>query len=236
MREYWEKGDSIVSIQNRLHVSPNTIKSWARKEGWSRPRVTLIPDDDETDGSDETDDDRQLDKQRLPSVWEKDGDTYKALIAGHQREWTDIEDIRIEALKAFKDPEFRPADASETWTAKDRLNHAQKLFAMYNTASNALMVAQEGERRAHGFDYRDQKKAAKEEIKDYAKQADALRKMMASVHALARMNKTIDGEICEHEATGSEPQEADGTGADQDHDLALAGPADGQDRVHDGAL
>jgi hypothetical protein len=45
------------------------------------------------------------------------------------------------------------------------------LFSVYNTASNALMVAQEGERRAHGFDYRDQGKAA---TQDHARRAELM--------------------------------------------------------------
>jgi hypothetical protein len=79
------------------------------------------------------------------------------------------------------------------------------------------MVAQEGERRAHGFDYRDQKKAAKEEGKDYARQADALREMMEAIEVLAG-GKIIDGEFYEHKDDGSSDgaHEADGQGAGED--------------------
>jgi hypothetical protein len=48
------------------------------------------------------------------------------------------------------------------------------LFSVYNTASNALMVAQEGERRAHGFDYRDQRKVANAEAQDQTRRAELM--------------------------------------------------------------
>jgi hypothetical protein len=74
------------------------------------------------------------------------------LVKGHQREWREIEAIRKLALKAFKDPAFDPEDADAKWNATERLKYAGRLFSVHNTAANALMVAQEGERRAHGFE------------------------------------------------------------------------------------
>ena len=92
------------------------------------------------------------------AILEDGVDPRVALVKGHQREWKEIEAIRKLALKAFKDPAFKPEDAGDKWNATERLKYAGRLFSVYNTAANALMVAQEGERRAHGFDYRDQRK------------------------------------------------------------------------------
>jgi hypothetical protein len=64
------------------------------------------------------------------------------------------------ALKAFKDPAFKPEDAGDNWNSTERLKCAGRLFAVYNTALNALMVAQEGERRAHWRRHRRQQLAA----------------------------------------------------------------------------
>ena len=71
-------------------------------------------------------------------------------------------------------PAFKPEDADDKWDATERLKYAGRLFSVYNTAANALMVAQEGERRAHGFDYRDQRKAANVDAQDQARRAELM--------------------------------------------------------------
>jgi len=167
---------------------------------------------------------------------ERGADTFRSLVKEHQAEWRDIERLRVDALAAYQDETFRPEDASDSWNAKEGLNHAAKLFNMYNTSANALMVAQEGERRAHGFDYRDQKKAAKEEGKDYARQADALREMMEAIEVLAG-GKIIDGEFYEHKDEPSEgAHEADGQGEGEDPQPAQSGPLDAAHLAPHGAL
>jgi hypothetical protein len=166
----------------------------------------------------------------------------KSLVKEHQAEWNEIERLRVDALRCYQDETFRPEDAPDTWGgSKDRLTYAAKLFGMYNVAANALRVAQEGERRAHGFDYRDQKKAAKEEGKDYARQADALREMMEAIEVLAG-GKIIDGEYYEHkdedqaEPVGGEAQ-ADGTAASEDpQPVSQEGPHDATHLTPHGAL
>jgi hypothetical protein len=62
----------------------------------------------------------------------------------------------------------------DKWNATERLKYAGRLFSVYNTAANALMVAQEGERRAHGFDYRDQRKAANADAQDQTRRAELM--------------------------------------------------------------
>jgi hypothetical protein len=79
-----------------------------------------------------------LDLDRAISVLEAGGDAFKSMVKAHQDEWKDIEQIRVEALLAFKDSTFRPEDASDKWSSKDQLIHAPKLFAIYNTASTRV--------------------------------------------------------------------------------------------------
>jgi hypothetical protein len=148
-------------------------------------------------------------------------DEIDRIISLHQREWKDIEDIRTAAVRAFRDDTFKPKDAGDKWTAKDRLNYAGKLFSIYNTASNALMVSQEGQRRSHGFDYREQMKKAKADGADQANQAALMDRLMASLEIITG-GTIIDGEW--HERAD------DGAGAGDDQAPRPEGDAEAQDR------
>jgi hypothetical protein len=163
MRELYERGLPIQRIANRYRVARGTIRNYAKAGGWVKPAIEIAdaPDAD-TDESAAPGNDVGW----QVAILEDGLDPRVALVKGHQREWKEIEAIRKLALKAFKDPAFKPADADDKWNATERLKYAGRLFAVYNTAANALMVAQEGERRAHGFDYRDQGKAANAEAQD----------------------------------------------------------------------
>jgi hypothetical protein len=73
------------------------------------------------------------------------------------------------------------------------------LFSVYNTASNALMVAQEGERRAHGFDYRDQRKAANAAAQDDARRAELMTEIAGLIEIItSKEPETNEGECHQH--------------------------------------
>ena len=189
MRELYEAGVPVSVIANRCRVAINTVKLHANKGGWCKPQIELAEPSDEID---EPEEGRQLSVSDQLAILEA-GPDMRALARGHQKEWKEIERIRRDALKAYKDDTFKPKDAPETWNSRDRLTYAAKLFAMYNTACNALMVAQEGERRSHGFDYRDQKKAAQAEGRDHARQAELMDELVSALEVLTE-GKIIDGE------------------------------------------
>jgi hypothetical protein len=77
------------------------------------------------------------------------------IILQHRAEWKEIKEIRNKALEAFRDETWMPKDADpEKWRYKDRIKAAQELFATYQSAAIGQLQAQEGERRAHSFDYK----------------------------------------------------------------------------------
>jgi hypothetical protein len=114
-------------------------------------------------------------------------------------------------MRAFeRTPAFKPEDADVKWNATERLKYAGRLFAVYNTAANALMVAQEGERRAHGFDYRDQRKAANAEAQDQTRRAELMTEIAGLIEIITSKDEpvTIEGEFHEHEDEGQDQQDA----------------------------
>jgi hypothetical protein len=74
--------------------------------------------------------------------------------------------------------------------------YAGRLFSVYNTAANALMVAQEGERRAHGFDYRDQRKTANAEAQDQTRKAELMTEIAGLIEIITRNEpQIVEGEF-----------------------------------------
>jgi hypothetical protein len=73
------------------------------------------------------------------------------------------------------------------------------------------MVAQEGERRAHGFDYRDQRKAANAEAQDQTRRAELMTEISGLIAIITnrRRPQNIEGEF--HQHTGVDDGSAAGS-------------------------
>jgi hypothetical protein len=62
-----------------------------------------------------------------------------------------------------------------------------------------LMVAQEGERRAHGFDYRDQRKAANAEAQDQTRRAELMTEIAGLIEIItSKEPEIIEGDFHQH--------------------------------------
>jgi hypothetical protein len=195
-----EDGESENATAIRFGIKRSTLRKRIQTEHW-----ITVSDEEKLERKK-----RRKEEEQERCQYEDHPDTSRSLapsgeverlIALHKDEWKDIEDIRKTAVMAFKNDKFKPADAGDKWTAKDRLSYSAKLFSMYNTASNALMVSQEAQRRAHGFDFREQMKQAKADGADKANQARLMDRLMASLETITN-GKIVDGEWYEHTHDG----------------------------------
>jgi hypothetical protein len=95
------------------------------------------------------------------------------LILQHQQQWANIRLLRDDAFRLLRglptrllakpldhdivDPETKKIiEKRETFTLTKRINLAHKIIATFEADARAMMTAQEGERRAWGFDYKTQ--------------------------------------------------------------------------------
>jgi hypothetical protein len=85
------------------------------------------------------------------------------VIRQHRREWRDLDRLRREAIRAASASHSSPADPSaeeaNRMGNKERQSEAKLLMTLYKNAVEAITTKQEGERRAHGFDYKLQQEA-----------------------------------------------------------------------------
>ncbi len=92
-----------------------------------------------------------------------------ALILQHQGQWSDIYELRQDAFRMLRGEPMRFVsnrdvldengdiiEKAETLSLTKRIMLAHKLMAIFEADACSMMTAQEGERRAWGFDYRTQ--------------------------------------------------------------------------------
>ena len=151
MRAAYQGGDSLSELSRSSGLSRTAIRTRARLEGWIRSGLDQepLPCPAETRGKRTHAVHPPLDA--LP-------DERHALIRQHRREWRDLDRLRREAIRAASASHSpaanrSPEEASRVNT-KEQLGQAKLLMAMYKNAVEAITTKQEGERRAHGFDYK----------------------------------------------------------------------------------
>jgi hypothetical protein len=191
-----EAGEAVQAAAKRLGINREALRKRAKSQHWK----LLTPEEKRQQRAKERED--QEDQDRGPPLAPFDptgADERSNLIRFHQREWADVEKIRKLAVEVFTNDKFKPEDASEDWDSDDRLKYAHKLFTMYNTAANALMVAQEGQRRSYGFDYRDQRKAASAEGQDQTRRAELMTEIAALIEIItSKEPEIVEGECHQH--------------------------------------
>ncbi len=149
VRAAYQGGDSLSELSRSSGLSRTAIRTRARLEGWIRSGLDQepLPCPAETRG-------KRTDAVHPPL--DALPDERHALIRQHRREWRDLDRLRREAIRAASaSPAANPrAEEANRMGSKEQQNHAKLLMGLYKTAVEALSAKQEGERRAHGFDYK----------------------------------------------------------------------------------
>jgi hypothetical protein len=106
------------------------------------------------------------------------------LVGRHQRDWGKVYSLREDAyaILSGQRPKVITMDyeTATTLEMKDRINLAGKLIAMFEADARALNTAQEGERRANGFDYKAQQ-ATDTKDEEAERERNQRKKLLASL-------------------------------------------------------
>lgn len=164
LRQEYEAGRKTVSeVARAARVARKTVYARMEKQGWGSPSLSIEEPDDPVDAATVEhlfEGDAGNKGNTGNTILEKVAEDRAGVIRVHQGEWHEIDRILKDAMRAYTDSEFKPAGYGEdkVFTTQDRIIFADRLMRMYNTAANALIVKQEGQRRSHGFDYKIQVK------------------------------------------------------------------------------
>lgn len=109
----------------------------------------------------------------------------RLLIERQRADWDDISAIREDAYRVLRGEEPRIIKGIATNDGMERVSIAATLLAMVDKDATSLMRAQEGQRRAFGFDYR-QEAETKENVEAREQRIEKVRRLHEIMEDLAR--------------------------------------------------
>ena len=185
-QEYEAGIGTLGQLERRWPVSRQAIQKRARREGWHR----TSPDELARRTDAKLNENASALSGAAASNPAEDPINQRAkLIQKHQRAWTEMDALWQDSVRAALDPAYASPDGEKFANAMERLNYANRLARLTSSLANTLLLAQEGERRAHGFHYRTQQKAA---VADEAKQHQKAEDLEA---LYAEIKKVISTEV-----------------------------------------
>ena len=177
----------VLRISRQFGVARISIERAAKRFGWVK-----IPQEDieEVVQAKVHGGHLSADPHARAEFIEKVADQRAILIRRHQAEWKQVTRLRGDVYAVLSGQQTKLITMDyETATAlemKDRIHLAGKLIAMYEADARALSTAQEGERRANGFDYKEQKQA---DVNDETTEPERKRLLASVVESLAALKR-----------------------------------------------
>jgi len=113
-----------------------------------------------------------------------------ALIEQQRTAWDDISALRDDAYRLLRGKEPQVIKGLVTDDVNERLSRAAKLLTMVDKDANSLMRAQEGQRRAYGFDYKQQEAETKEDAETRERRRELVMSISESIDKLKRQQAT----------------------------------------------
>jgi hypothetical protein len=176
-RQYAE-GVPVAVMAKRFNVSRARITRRAKKLGWVRGAANgghagphaVLPD--KQPGSSQEEATASASDQRA------------ALLARHKAAWAAAYGLRDEAFRLVRGEAPALINDLEISTAEQRLTLSAQVHAMFRRDASALMVAQEGERRAYGVCYKQQQEAGPEDEAAARRRRELAASILDTVKAL----------------------------------------------------
>jgi hypothetical protein len=172
IREQWEEGTSYGLLSKRYGITRSGIANRGRREGWRRSPETIIERIDEPSAVEEMHrkiEEKLVNVSRAATPREKAiaiesaADELTKIVREHRRAWLSIQQILKDSIRAVHDLSWQPpgwenmTDRAGNLVPFDtvhRLKYAKDLATLHRMLADGLITSQEGERRAHGIDFR----------------------------------------------------------------------------------
>jgi hypothetical protein len=107
-------------------------------------------------------------------------------------EWEGFYELRADAYRILRGETPRSLEAVETSSVLERIDLAKDLLALAEKDAKALMMAQEGERRAHGLDYKQQQEAQQEDEATARRRAELIHSFLNMVDGVKQRAERAD--------------------------------------------
>jgi hypothetical protein len=203
--EGWSAGSSVSSLSLKYNVSRKAIDNAAKRYGWVKNPIInealIVVRREKTKDDPRT----ATENARVVHV----ARDRAALILQHQGQWSDIYELRQDAFRMLRGEPMRFVsnrdvldengdiiEKAETLSLTKRITLAHKLMAIFEADARSMMTAQEGERRAWGFDYKTQMEGNavdKQELRRRNELIDKIRDYGAQLAQLQSLQAAMAG-------------------------------------------
>jgi hypothetical protein len=177
IREAYEEGTSLTEIGREYDVSAQAVHKQAKKRGWARANREVSDVQADVDrlttaklaggfnhaGVNHEGINHAGDDEGDAAALEGAADLRLRMIQRHRTAWSEVRELGRMAFQAALDPDWVPPgdEPGHPLPFGKRIEYATSLSKLFKQHAAELMTAQEGERRAHGFDYRIQQAETK---------------------------------------------------------------------------
>jgi hypothetical protein len=107
-------------------------------------------------------------------------------------EWEGFYELRADAYRILRGETPWRLEAVEKSSVLERIDLAKDLFALAEKDAKALMMAQEGERRAHGLDYKQQQEAQVVDEATARRRNELISSLLSSIEPIKRRASAAD--------------------------------------------
>jgi hypothetical protein len=109
-------------------------------------------------------------------------------------EWEVLYELRADAYRILRGDPPRILQDLETSSVLERIDIAKDVITLVEKDAKALMTAQEGERRAHGLDYKQQQEAQVEDEAQARRRRELVTSAVGLIGELARRTEPLPAE------------------------------------------
>jgi hypothetical protein len=203
IREAYEEGASLTEIGRQYEVSAQAVHKQAKKRGWVRADHGLSDVQADVDAATTAKLTGEFnhagfnhginhagEDEGYAEALEGAADLRVRMILRHRRAWSELRERERMAFQAALDPDWVPPgdEPGDPLPFDKRIQYATSLAKLFKQHAEQLVTAQEGERRANGFDYKLQQAETKppEDPSIAAQRQQSLKELIAGIHDLAR--------------------------------------------------
>jgi hypothetical protein len=192
---YETGGRSISDLSRTFGVSRTSIQRHIKSQGWVVTGMTAAEAEEavaERAHAKAMGVDLNADEATQVGQIERAADDRQVLITRHRRAWDAAVPLHERLKKAF-DAGWSPPDIPlAEFDESSRLKYASAIVGIYQKTVQSILVHQEGERRAHGFDYRIQQKSAEFSAETATRRKELMAQLYEMMDRAAKDKRLIE--------------------------------------------
>jgi hypothetical protein len=147
-------GASASSLSRIYNVSRQAIDAKAKRMGWRKGEyVTAVTSEVDSRAHAKADGTDGISEEALEAALDRAADARAEIIKEHRKQWAAMQRTLHDGMQLL----HSAPDGEEPGEASMRLKKAEVMLNIFSKGTNAIFMYQEGQRRAHGFDYKIQK-------------------------------------------------------------------------------